>query len=609
MQKLFSLFLIVLLSSKIFCQQSINLKDLSNFDSKANNWTIIADAKGVYDSKNLNIINGTGILFNNKNNMADPKTAEDLFTKFDHGDIAFKTDFMLPAGSNSGIYFMGRYEIQLYDSWGITKPKFIDCGAVYERWNDTRGKGNEGFEGQAPRQNACLAPGLWQTLEVNFSAPKFDNNGKKIRNAVFNKVVLNGIIIHENVEITGPTRAAYFIDEKPRGPIQIQGTHGEVAFKNMQYELLDKNGVKMGPVTYQYFDKKFDFIPAKIEVPKPASTGILEKINYRVAEKSIGFIVKFNTQIEVTETDEYYFSLPLSGNGRLLINNQVLIDYPNHVQREDTQVEKSMKLPAGKHNLEVWYSKPWAWNSRALGLYIRRNGMKKQALHEFVSLPDADPVGDINLGQANYKTKIQRSFLMHNGRKRTHITNVSLANGPNYSYDLASGSLLKVWKGPFLNVNEMWHERGEPQLALPLGVTVDMEGIKDIFTGNVEIATISKDSTLRAKNLKYLGYILSENGTPTYKYSTQNGKFLKDNIIANEAKNGLLRTIMVEGSENDTVVLAAGNDLLDLGNGLFKTSHYYIKSSESIEIKPSENTQKILVGQVKNGKFSYEIIW
>ena len=52
-------------------------------------------------------------------------------------------------------------------------------------------------------------------------------------NAKFVKVVHNGVVIHENVEVTGPTRAAAFEDEKPTGPLMLQGDHGPVAYRNL----------------------------------------------------------------------------------------------------------------------------------------------------------------------------------------------------------------------------------------------------------------------------------------------------------------------------------------------------------------------------------------
>jgi hypothetical protein len=144
---------------------------------------------------------------------------------------------MVPKGSNSGVYFMGRYEIQVYDSYGVEKGEYpgIECGGIYQRWKD-----NKGFEGHSPRVNASRPPGEWQTFDVVFQAPRFDQDGKKIANARFVKVIHNGQVIHENVELTGPTRGAAFEDEKPTGPLMFQGDHGPVAYRNLSVLPLDK---------------------------------------------------------------------------------------------------------------------------------------------------------------------------------------------------------------------------------------------------------------------------------------------------------------------------------------------------------------------------------
>lgn len=169
---------------------------------------------------------GAGVLLNN------PKgPTVDLLTREAFGDIELHLEFLIPRHSNSGVYFMGRYELQIYDSFGVEEDQYpgIECGGIYPRWIDNH---NEG--GHSPKVNASLPPGQWQSFDVTFRAPRFDASGKKTANAVFVKVVHNGKVVHENVEVTGPTRAASFNDEKATGPIMLQGDHGPVAFRNIR---------------------------------------------------------------------------------------------------------------------------------------------------------------------------------------------------------------------------------------------------------------------------------------------------------------------------------------------------------------------------------------
>ncbi len=172
---------------------------------------------------------GRGVLVN-----GDTGRTSNLFTTAEHADVVAHVEFMVPQGSNSGVYFQGRYEIQVFDSWRVEKLKHGDCGGIYQRWKD-----GAGFEGHPPKVNASRPPGAWQSFDVVFRAPRFDATGKKVANAKFVKVVHNGVVVHENVEVTGPTRAAAHSDEKPTGPLMLQGDHGPVAYRNLWIQPLD----------------------------------------------------------------------------------------------------------------------------------------------------------------------------------------------------------------------------------------------------------------------------------------------------------------------------------------------------------------------------------
>ena len=67
-----------------------------------------------------------------------------------------------------------------------------------------------------------------------FRAPRFDDAGKKAANARFEKVVLNGTTIHEDVELEYPTGHAWRHQEKPVGPLLLQADHGPVAFRHVR---------------------------------------------------------------------------------------------------------------------------------------------------------------------------------------------------------------------------------------------------------------------------------------------------------------------------------------------------------------------------------------
>lgn len=252
MKKLINYFFIVMFISSCGVQKNVDktsqsaqqtqtfpfthlvLEDLSNFKPTSKNWQIVSDAVvNLSKKRSISGIEGTGVLLNN----SDRTSRKNIFTNFEHGDIELELEVMMPIGSNSGIYLQGRYEIQLFDSWKVKEPTYSDMGAIYQRWNKTAEKGKQGYEGHPPAINVAKAPGLWQQIKIKFSAPIFDKAGNKTKNAKFDEVWLNDVLLHKNIEVTGPTRAAAFETETAMAPIMIQGDHGPVAFKNIKYKL------------------------------------------------------------------------------------------------------------------------------------------------------------------------------------------------------------------------------------------------------------------------------------------------------------------------------------------------------------------------------------
>jgi len=153
--------------------------------------------------------------------MINLQPASDLYTEAKYGDCTIEVEFMVPKGSNSGIYVMGEYEVQILDSYGKSADKLTqgDLGALYSA--------------AAPKVNASKKPGEWQKFVIEFQAPKFDGT-TKTANAKFIKVTLNDVVLHENVEMKGPTPSGVTGKEAAEGPLMFQGDHGQVAFRNIK---------------------------------------------------------------------------------------------------------------------------------------------------------------------------------------------------------------------------------------------------------------------------------------------------------------------------------------------------------------------------------------
>jgi hypothetical protein len=203
--------------------------DFSAWRGDTGTWLQVGDASlDPANEKKLTSKAGTGAALNGP----DGHTAH-LISKKEWGDVVVSLDFMVPKKSNSGVYLQGRYEIQVLDSWGVEEVGHYDCGGIYQRYDDAKPEGERGYEGVPPKVNASKKPGEWQHFKISFRAPRFDASGKKIAPAAFIKVMHNGKKVHGYTELTGPTRASRFNDEKALGPLMLQGDHGPVAYRNI----------------------------------------------------------------------------------------------------------------------------------------------------------------------------------------------------------------------------------------------------------------------------------------------------------------------------------------------------------------------------------------
>ena len=145
----------------------------------------------------------------------------DIYTEAKYTDVLVEVEFMIPKGSNSGVYLMGEYEVQIIDSFGKADDQLKpgDMGGIYTA--------------AAPKKNVCKKAGEWQKFVIDFQAPKFEGD-KKTANGKFLKVTFNDVVIHENVEVTKSTGGGLTGKEVASGPLMFQGDHGPVAFRNIK---------------------------------------------------------------------------------------------------------------------------------------------------------------------------------------------------------------------------------------------------------------------------------------------------------------------------------------------------------------------------------------
>lgn len=152
--------------------------------------------------------------------LMEGTTSKDKFGSF-HLHLEFMLSFMPNARgqgrANSGCYMQGRYETQILDSFGL-EGKNNELGGVYSI--------------KDPDLNMAFPPLSWQTYDVDFTAATFDAAGKKTANGRMT-VLLNGVKVQDNIELTHATTASPLKEGPEPGPIHLQNHGNPIRFRNI----------------------------------------------------------------------------------------------------------------------------------------------------------------------------------------------------------------------------------------------------------------------------------------------------------------------------------------------------------------------------------------
>ena len=422
--------------------ESMGLEDMSGFTTPSSNWEIAGKALSDYSKiQDLIMEPGHHVLVNYLQESGN----ENLLTTWEHGDLELDLEFMMPKGSNSGIYFQSRYEIQLLDSWKVKAPTFSDCGGIYQRWNQEAPEGEEGYEGHAPAVNASRAPGLWQHLYVKFTAPKFNANGEKTSNARFDKVVLNGTVIHHAVEVTGPTRASFSNNEVTVAPLMFQGDHGNVAFRNIKYKKYVDQRIELEQLSYKYYELPSSSMVPDFDSIEVVSQGAADSFNVAtIAEREDLFGIRYEANITIPKSGDYIFHTISDDGSRLYIDQELIVD--NDLELGVEKRSGLISLSSGTHQLRIdYYNNVW---SKYLTVYYEGPEIPYQPFYSYIrpsgsSLLDSLPVEPLD------NIELLRGFVTYKNEKRTHAISVGDVEGIHYSFDLSTGALYKSLERKF----------------------------------------------------------------------------------------------------------------------------------------------------------------
>lgn len=588
-------------------QTSIPLKDMSFWkQGNATNWQIAGDVNADLNQHDvMTITAGTGVLVNqpNKDNKANLLSAEEF------GDVDVSFDFMMANGSNSGFYLMGRYEVQLFDSWGVKTARTGDCGGIYKRRRWDSNKKEILWEGHAPYQNACLAPGLWQHMELSFQAPRFDASGKKTANAKMLKAYLNGVLIHENVEMTGPTGGPISETEAATGPFMIQGDHGPVAFKNMKVAHFNGKSASIKNISFSNYYGSFKEA-SEFLGKKPDTTGTLEKLTWEVMPQTNDYAQIFKATLSIPKAGKYKITTQMAGMNTVKVgNNTILPEAWSHTSNKRTA---AVDLPEGDVPIEMMMYKIDGWMSPALGLWLEGETLRPVPFHSFASLMAATPSDPILLDAK--EATVFRSFMDFNvddngkpEKRIVHAVNVGTPDRLHFTYDMDNGALAQVWKGEFLNTSPMWDDRGDGS-SRPRGALLTLSDATP-FTKNA--AENSSDTPQSEAGFRTLGYDLDANGMPTFRYKIYDSE-MNDEIRVTEGGKILTRSVSTKTPVSGLLYkIASGKTIEMTANGLYliDDKKYFIKLGDGVKATIQKvGNNSVLVAPLTD-KLQYSIWW
>ena len=186
-----------------------------------------SDAIVLFDGKNLDQWKG-GDKWKIKDGYAIT-TAQNIETKQSFGDCQLHLEWATPekiegkgqGRGNSGVFLMGKYEVQILDSYQNKTYFDGQAGSIYKQY--------------PPMVNVCRKPGEWQTYDIIFNAPRFNEYGQLVKPA-YVTVIQNGVVVQNHTELQGGTfyhQPPFYTAHEEKLPIQLQFHRNDTRFRNI----------------------------------------------------------------------------------------------------------------------------------------------------------------------------------------------------------------------------------------------------------------------------------------------------------------------------------------------------------------------------------------
>lgn len=447
----------------------------------------------------------------------------------DHGELTLAFSFRTDADTRAKLLLGGTH--------GLSLPELaLDTAA-------------------APRTPVSVSPGVWQNLNVTY-VPATETDP-----ALLVAVYLNNNLIYYQQ----PLPAA----GGETGGLTLEVEAGTLSLTNLRS--LDRAGrsstltsdgkveLNLPLIRYAYYTVEgnpVDF--TDFDGQEPVKEGYISRFDIdAIREQTMGYAIRFTSDLDIPKAGEYAFRLRSPSSARLFIDDELVVDLGGKHQGIDG--EGSVALGEGSHTVRLDHYQTSGWNFLKVKAGLSGEGQPAS----FNDIPEDRAVARLRSGdpepiETDDRPYLLRSFLNFPPSriydytdKRTHVISVGEAAGPHYSYDLQGASLLQVWRGPFVDVGDMWIDRGEPQVVHALAPVVG-------FDGRPQWSRDLESWPEKTSEFRHLRYELDEAGRPTFYYAAPGHGELSDQMVP--ADGGLRRTL-TNGSDSETLyttVVSAG---------------------------------------------------
>ncbi|WP_026631432.1 PA14 domain-containing protein [Dyadobacter alkalitolerans] len=558
---------------------TVRLDNLEQFGSPGNQtWHIAGNVSA--DRKqtgNLAETKGRGILVYKPLKQNRPLTSK---AKFGNADI--ELDFLLSKGASFQILLHDRYGIKITNDW-MTE---VNPGAK--------------------------APGLWQHLTIHFQAPVLDKNGRETQLAGFKKILLNGqkfVNETEKQHINTPKQSL-------NQSLTFIGNELPFAIRNIRYKTYDEDLIRISDTKFKVY-QGLHKNPDTLASLQHKRTGTTDTLSHLVGDRKSQLAME--GIMDIPRDGDYLFKMIAGGGAWFYLDGKRIIDNKGTRDFERAFYAK-YPLKKGKYPFKIIYSN----SDECLVLHYEGPQIPWQSLTTPASMRVSERFEPLEYEVRN-KPAIQRGFMMYRNEINPYTASVGIPastsakekSGNNYAYDMKRYNVLAAWHGRFIDVSNMWTERGEKQLEIPLGAKLELAQ-KPLLASLISSEAPWPDSAQTAEGVfTNRGYKLTNNGLPIYFY-TLNGTTVEDLIHIGNDNAGLTREIKTASKPGTTayILLAEGSVIEQTNGGGYAVDDksYYIENLETGGVKPilrrdDGRQQVILPVQKDTLTIKYDIIW